>query len=197
MPAEVLERALEPFFTTKGYQSTGLGLSVSYGAVQRHGGTLTIESAPGEGTRVAFHLPAVPGMVPQADGPADPHVAPLRILVVDDEANVRSVVAEILGAQGHHVAQAASGSEGLAYLDAGEAVDLVLTDLGMPGMTGWDVARGVKARRPGVRVGLLTGWGERPLAKPEERVAADFVLAKPVTVEALRAAVASAHSDRS
>jgi signal transduction histidine kinase len=197
MPPEVLERAMEPFFTTKGYQSTGLGLSVSYGAIQRHGGTLTIDSEPARGTRVAFQLPAVSGSATATERPAVPSVAPLRILVVDDEASVRSVVAEILGSEGHHVAQAASGPAGLAYLDAGERVDLVLTDLGMPGMTGWEVARGVKVRRPGVRVGLLTGWGERPVAKPEERVAADFVLAKPVTVEALRAAVASAHPARS
>jgi len=160
--------------------------------VRRHGGELTIDSSPGQGTRVRFRLPAAGS--PAARRPVaidEPSVtSPLRILVVDDEREVRDVVAEILAAQGHEVVQAAGGQEGLAYLDRGVPLDLVLTDLGMPGMTGWEVARAAKARRPTLRVGLLTGWGEQPLAKPEDRAAADFVIAKPVTVDGLRAALA-------
>jgi CheY-like chemotaxis protein/anti-sigma regulatory factor (Ser/Thr protein kinase) len=191
MTADVQRRALEPFFTTKGFQSTGLGLSVNYGIVRRHGGDLTIDSAPGRGTRVRFTVPIA--RTPPPPGPVEAVLvtASLRILVVDDEREVRDVVAEILATQGHEVVQAAGGPEGLACLERDESFDLVLTDLGMPGMTGWEVARAVKARRPSVRVGLLTGWGEEPAAKPEDRAAADFVLAKPITVDGLRAAVAS------
>jgi signal transduction histidine kinase len=192
MPPEVQRRALEPFFTTKGFQSTGLGLSVTYGIVRRHGGELVIDTAPGAGTRVRIKLPAAgtpaARRVVQPDEPAV--TSPLRILVVDDEREVRDVVVEILAAQGHEVVQAAGGPEGLAYLDRGVPVDLVLTDLGMPGMTGWEVARAAKQRRPTLRVGLLTGWGEQPTAKPEDRAAADFVIAKPVTVDGLKAAIA-------
>ena len=191
MPPDVQRRALEPFFTTKGFQSTGLGLSVTYGIVRRHGGDLSIHSRPGEGTRVRFKLPIAGGGVRRRPAsPDDAVTSPLRILVVDDEREVRDVVAEILGSQGHEVVQAAGGVEGLAYLDRGSPVDLVLTDLGMPGMTGWEVARAAKARRPSLSVGLLTGWGEQPVAKPEDRAAADFVIAKPVTVDGLKAAIA-------
>src|SRR5207247_2544954 len=113
--------------------STGLGLSVTYGIVRRHNGDLLIESAPGEGTRVRLKLP--PAGTPASRRPAPPEepsvTSPLRILVVDDEREVRDVVAEILAAQGHEVTQAAGGPEGLAYLDRGVPCDLVLTDLGM------------------------------------------------------------------
>jgi signal transduction histidine kinase len=189
MPPDVQRRALEPFFTTKGFQSTGLGLSVAYGIVRRHGGDLVIDAGP-QGTRVRFNLPltGVP-TVRRAPALEEAAASALRILVVDDERGVRDVVAEILAAQGHEVVQASGGPEGLAYLDRGVPLDLVLTDLGMPGMTGWEVARAAKARRPTLRVGLLTGWGEQPTAKPEDRAAADFVIAKPVTVDALRAAL--------
>jgi GAF domain-containing protein/CheY-like chemotaxis protein len=197
MPDAVQRRALEPFFTTKGFQSTGLGLSVTYGIVRRHGGDLVIDSTAGEGTRVRFKLPATGTAAARRPISGDePGVtSPLRILVVDDEQEVRNVVSEILAAQGHEVVQASGGPEGLAYLDRGGPVDLVLTDLGMPGMTGWEVARAAKARRPSLRVGLLTGWGEAPAAKPEDRAAADFVIAKPVTLDGLRAALASVRRD--
>jgi signal transduction histidine kinase/CheY-like chemotaxis protein len=191
MSPEVQRRALEPFFTTKGFHSTGLGLSVNYGIIRRHGGEVTIESAVDKGTRVAFRLPLVapredlvtPGSVPA------PVTSPLRILVIDDEREVRNVIAEILAQQGHQVVEAAGGADGLAHLEREGSFDLLLTDLGMPGMTGWEVARAAKARRPTLRVGLITGWGEQPAGKPEDRAAADFVLPKPITVDGLRAAL--------
>jgi GAF domain-containing protein/ActR/RegA family two-component response regulator len=192
MTPDVQKHALEPFFTTKGFQSTGLGLSVNYGIVRRHGGELTIESAPGEGTSVRFWLPTgAPAPRPAAPAPAPMPVATaLRILVIDDEPRVREVVSEVLEGQGHTVVAAAGGPEGLRQLEADGGFDLVLTDLGMPGMTGWEVALAAKAKSPGIRVGLMTGWGAHPAAKPDERAAADFVLAKPVTLEGLRAALA-------
>ena len=118
-----------------------------------------------------------------------PPISPLKILLIDDEIAVRRVVAEMLSSQGHEVVQAADGQAGLAWLQR-ESVDLILTDLGMPGMTGWDVARAAKSRWPAIPVGLLTGWGEEPAAKPDERAATDFVLAKPITIDRLRAALA-------
>jgi CheY-like chemotaxis protein len=192
MSPEVQRRALEPFFTTKGFHSTGLGLSVNYGIVRRHGGDLTIESAVDQGTRVRFTLPIVapppPTPRPAATMPAP---SPLRILLIDDEVEVRRVVSDMLVSQGHEIVEAASGADGLAALERDASFDLVLTDLGMPGMTGWDVARAAKAMRPDLQVGLITGWGELPTAKPEDRAAADFVLAKPITVDGLGAAIAA------
>ena len=196
MSPQVRERALEPFFTTKGPRSTGLGLSESYGILQRHGGKLTVESAEGQGTTVTVHLPvASPSVSEGTPGePARFAASALRILVIDDDDEVREVVAEMLAAQGHRVLQASGGREGLALLEAGEKMDLVLTDLGMPGVTGWDVARAVRARWPGLPVGMLTGWGEQiDDATPDCRMVAG-VLSKPATPEGLREFVAACHA---
>jgi signal transduction histidine kinase len=190
MTEEVRRRALEPFFTTKGPRSTGLGLSATYGILRRHGGELTLETAVGLGTTVTIRLPAAPlprPTEPPAPGPAARPI-PQRILVIDDELDVRETLAGMLAGQGHTVVQASSGHEGLARLEAGEAVDLVLTDLGMPELPGWQVAKAIKARWPGLRVGLVTGWGQAPDGAEEERRAVDFVLAKPITLDALREA---------
>ncbi|MBI4241533.1 MAG: GAF domain-containing protein [Candidatus Rokubacteria bacterium] len=185
------QRAMEPFFTTKGPRSTGLGLSVSYGIVKRHGGELAVESREGQGTTVTLCLPLAPplsGAAP-AHAPASTSRGRLNILVIDDEDQVRAVLAEMLATLGHTVVQAAGGPVGLRLLTAGEPIDLVLTDLGMPEMTGWEVARIVKGRWPHLPVGLLTGWGEKPQTTPEECNGVDFVIAKPVSLEALREAI--------
>jgi len=187
MAPEVHRRALEPFFTTKGVKSTGLGLSLSYGSIQRHGGELVIDSTEGQGTTVTFTLPVAPAGAGTAAVPtvAAP-IRPRRIVLIDDDQEVCHVIAEMLEEDGHQVIEAASGAEGLARLAETPGVDLVLTDLGMPGMTGWDVARAIKTMHPSLLVGLVTGWGAEPQARPEERAAVDFILPKPVTQVALR-----------
>src|SRR5882672_3599950 len=144
MSEEVRHRALDPFFTTKGPKSTGLGLSVTYGIVQRHNGKLEIDSAPGRGTIVTITLPAMATAMSAPATAASPALsAPshLRVLIVDDEPEVRSALADMLGIAGHTAFQAAGGREALAWLEAGQPVDLVLTDMGMPGMMGSEVAR--------------------------------------------------------
>lgn len=194
MSEEVRQRALEPFFTTKGPKSTGLGLSTNYGTLQRHGGELVVQSTEGQGTTVTIRLPVAPAVrAPEPALAARPASAsPLQILVIDDEVEVRGVLVEMIASLGHTVIQAAEGQEGLDLLTAGKLIDLVLTDLGMPGMNGWEVVRAVKARWPHLPVGLITGWGEEPEATPERRKEADFVIAKPVTREALRDAIVRA-----
>lgn len=191
MPPEVLKRAQEPFFTTKGVKSMGLGLSVAYGIVERHGGELAIDSAPGHGTTVTIRIPVhhAPG---GADQPPDASGrAGLSVLVIDDDVDVREAIAELLEAEGHTVIQAPGPHEALRQLDGGLAVDVVLTDLGMPGMTGWELAAALKARRPDQRVGVITGWGD-DFAVPGDRRSADFVLQKPLSLDALYRAVRSA-----
>jgi len=190
MSEEVRRHAFEPFFTTKGPQGTGLGLSVSHGIVQRHRGELSLKPNEGGGTVVTMRLPqAAPDAlgIEEAATPAGP---PLRVLVIDDEVTVREALADTLADEGHTVIQAASGREGLARLAAGAAVDIVVTDLGMPEMTGWDVARTVRTQHPGLPVGLVTGWAVALEMSDEERRGVDFVIAKPYTIEALRAALA-------
>jgi CheY-like chemotaxis protein len=189
MPEEVRRRALEPFFTTKGPKATGLGLSVAYGTIQRYGGALTVESAEGQGTTVEVSLPTASAAAAAARKPAAPKAlpaVPLRILVIDDELQVRATLAEMLEEQGHSVTQAPGGREGLSYLEANpELVDVVVSDLGMPDMTGWDVARAIQGRWPQLPVGLITGWGETEITR-EERSRVNFVITKPFDKAVLR-----------
>lgn len=186
MPPEVARRAREPFFTTKGPKSTGLGLSVNHSIVCRHGGEMTIESAPGRGTTVTIRLPAgapVPTAPPTAPSAG---VEALRVLLIDDEQEVRETLAELLAIDGHVVTQAVGGEEGLAQLERGPLPDVVLSDLGMPGMTGADVAAAVKRRWPELPVGVITGWGIGAPAERQQLAMVDFVLSKPVSLDDLR-----------
>ncbi len=191
MPPDILQRALEPFFTTKGVKSMGLGLSVNYGVILKHGGQLTLESTSGKGTVASFWLPASPPP-PPADSPDRGPTQPLRVLLIDDEPEVCRVIADLLRELGHTVVTAGGGREALSMLSGGEPLDVVLTDLGMPDMTGWDVVRAVKAQHPTLPVGLMTGWGTEVLVKPEAPGQANFILTKPITVKALGAALAAA-----
>ncbi len=188
MTEDVRRRAFEPFFTTKGPKSTGLGLSVAYGTVQRYGGILALESVEARGTTARVSLPlAATSERPAAPATGGGKASPMRILVIDDEVEVRSALADLLTTEGHHVLQAASGREGLALLEKGQQVDMVLTDLGMSGMRGSDVARTIRAQWPGLPVGLVTGWGEH--VTPEELKDARFVIGKPFEAAALRQAL--------
>lgn len=107
----------------------------------------------------------------------------MKILLIDDDAAVLEVVSLMLASEGHAVLAAGSGREGLARLERGDSVDLVLTDLAMPDMSGWDVVRAVKDGWPAIRVGLITGTPEH-LA--EQREVVDVLIMKPVTIESLR-----------
>jgi len=191
MSADTRQRALEPFFTTKGPKGVGLGLSVSLGVVQRHRGEMDIQSTEGQGTVVTLRIPC-PGVTPPPDTvPLAPRpVAPLRILAVDDEPTVLEALADTLGEDGHRVLTAGSGREALTLLDGGERVDVVITDLGMPGMTGWEVARALRTRQPDLPVGLISGWTSSADFSAEEASHVAFVIAKPYTLGALRTALA-------
>jgi signal transduction histidine kinase len=191
MSAATRQRALEPFFTTKGPKGVGLGLSVTLGVVQRHRGEMDIESTEGRGTVVTLRIPR-PGVTPPPDtAPLAPSpVAPLKILVVDDEPSVLEALAETLTEDGHALLSAAGGREALGLLDGGARVDVVITDLGMPGMTGWELARALRTRQPGLPVGLITGWTSAAAYSAEEASHVAFVIAKPYTLGALRTALA-------
>jgi CheY-like chemotaxis protein len=198
MPPAVRERALEPFFTTKGIRSTGLGLSVNYGIVRGHGGEMRIDSVEGRGTTIIIRLPrqtsqpAAAATVSDSEGEPSTAVSRLRILVIDDDEPVRGLMADILMAQGNEVAEAASGADGLRLLEAESSIDLVLTDLGMPKMSGWEVARAIKSRWPWIPVGVVTGWGEEPLGITQHGHLVTGILTKPVTVDSMQAFVATA-----
>jgi signal transduction histidine kinase len=193
MSTEVKRHALEPFFTTKGPNGTGLGLSAAFGLMRRLGGDLDLQSEEGAGTTVTLRLPSLEAKAgkesPAPAEHAEPHTGATQVLIVDDDDRVRTVLDELLQAEGHGVLQARSGPEALSVLEGGVRVDLVLTDHGMPGMTGLELTQAIKVRWPQLRVGLVTGWGES-LEVPASGAHPDFTLAKPVDLATLRAAVA-------
>jgi CheY-like chemotaxis protein len=182
MAEEVRARIFEPFFTTKGLQGTGLGLFVSYGIVERHGGHISAVSQPGRGTAFTIDLPhaeAARSAPPRQPAPAraGTPARPLSVLVVDDEVHVRETLAEMVEALGHRVVRADGGRAALAALSEKE-FDLVFTDLSMPEMDGWEVARAVRRRRPRARIAVVTGYG-RDAARTQGDAPADIVIGKP------------------
>jgi CheY-like chemotaxis protein/anti-sigma regulatory factor (Ser/Thr protein kinase) len=181
MDHETRARIFDPFFTTKEVKGTGLGLSVAYGIVSRHRGRIDVHSSPGGGSVFTLVFPA--GSVPAALGPAPDTGAPsaLRALVVDDEESVLSVLAEMLRSAGHHVTSALGGPAAIEVL-RGPAFDVVFTDLGMPDVTGWDLASLVKAKRPECAVVLVSGWGFQLEEETAHARGVDRVLAKPFSL---------------
>jgi signal transduction histidine kinase len=179
MPPETARRVFEPFFTTKGPQGSGLGLAVVWGIVTRHGGTVEVDSRPGEGATFTVRLPGAPAVAePPPDVPPTRPPRPARVLVVDDEPAVRDVLRELLGGEGYTVVDAPDGPSGLAFCETAR-VDVVLSDVSMPGMSGWEVAEACHARFPDIPVGLITGWGDRLDPAELARHGIRFVVAKP------------------
>jgi PAS domain S-box-containing protein len=180
MTEEIRRHLFDPFFTTKGHSGTGLGLSVVYGIVNRHGGTIEVDSSVGGGTRFRMTFPAVVEIeVAGGDGAALPNlVRPGRILVIDDEPEIAELVKEALTAEGHTVETALCGTEGVS-MAAGADFDLVFTDLGMPDMSGWDVARQIRADTPRTPIVLVTGWGATLDEKQVRRSGIAAVVHKP------------------
>ncbi len=204
MDADTANRIFDPFFSTKGDQGSGLGLSVTYAIVQRHGGRFEVDSARNRGTRIRVYLQEAPSA---NDWTSPPEPAPpiydldkvqqkrARVLLIEDDVAVRDVLADILRAGDHRVVAAANGPEGLRHFAEGE-FDMVLTDLGMPEMSGWEVAQAVKARRPDMPVGLITGWGGDLGGADLAAKGVDVLVSKPVRLDEVLAAVDAALSHK-
>ena len=179
MSSRVKEQIFEPLFSTKGERGTGMGLSVSHGIVQEHEGTIECASSLGRGTTFTLTFPpADPALAEHMeDGEAAP-TAPARVLVVDDEKMVRSVLKKLLVLKGHSVHAVGSGQEALSLLKE-EAFDLVITDHGMPEMNGRQLATRIRRRTPALPLILLTGDTEID----EATEAVDAVVGKPFQVD--------------
>jgi signal transduction histidine kinase len=191
MDDEVLRRCAEPSFTTKGEHGTGLGLPMVLGIVARHGGNMKVDSTPAEGTtiRMWFPVPAAPNVVTGA-GRAEPALLrPLRVLVVDDEAQSRTLVARFLKTDGHEVTAAEGGRKALALFGQGE-FDLVITDRAMPLMSGDEVAVRIRDAAPATPVIMLTGFGDIMMDKGEVPPGVTRVMPKPVTRKELGRVIA-------
>jgi CheY-like chemotaxis protein/anti-sigma regulatory factor (Ser/Thr protein kinase) len=179
MTAEVRERAFEPFFTTKGQKGTGLGLAEVYGIVRRHRGEVEIDSQQGLGTTVRITLPRA--RQPAVEPPKEPVTRPRikrRVLLVEDHMDSREFMTALLETEGHTVTPVSSVKEALERLDSaeGEQFEVMITDIGLPDASGWDLIPTARARRPALRIGVVTGWEGHNA--PSE--GADFLLRKPI-----------------
>jgi CheY-like chemotaxis protein len=155
MPAEVVTRAAEPFFTTKEVgKGSGLGLSQVHGFVTQSEGRVVITSEPGIGTNVTMRLPAL-----EAEASQDAPIAP-RVLMVDDDSNIVGIVSDVLRDAGHDVITASNGMQALELLQQDPFIDVLFSDVVMPGMSGVELARKALELRPGMRVLLASGYSE-------------------------------------
>jgi two-component system cell cycle sensor histidine kinase/response regulator CckA len=190
MPEITQRRIFEPFFSTKGESGSGLGLSMAYSIVKRHGGEIEVESAPGAGTTFTMVFAADPAAVPAPPRPEPTgERRPARILLVDDEPKVRDTLAELLASHGHTVTPVAGGHAALGEYQPGR-FDAVLTNLGMAGMNGWELAERLRAADEHVTILFVTGWGlrEEEMSRMES-LRVSRCLFKPVRPEDLDAAL--------
>jgi signal transduction histidine kinase len=194
MPAEVLQRAFEPFFTTKPTgQGTGLGLSMAYGFVKQSGGEIILKSTPGEGTSVKIFLrrSAAQADVPEEEGGVTPLFGGIEtILVVDDEDDVRDATAQLLSTLGYHVLQAADADQAARMVENGTRVDLLFTDVIMPGrMSSLELADVVRRHCPDAQILFTSGYAEGVLTHDGKMDPSVSLLPKPYNPDVLSARI--------
>ena len=191
MTPEVIARAFEPFFTTKPIgQGTGLGLSMVYGFIKQAKGYVQVESEPGRGSRVCLYLPVQHGeaVTPVPESEPVLNGAGETILVVEDEPVVRSLVVEVLNDLGYQTIEAGDATEALPSLEDGQRIDLLITDVGLPGMNGRQLADVARQHRPSLKVLFATGYAESATAK--DFLGRDMaVITKPFAIEAFASKV--------
>lgn len=186
MAEDVRSRIFDPFFTTKGKAGMGLGLAVSYGIICRHEGSVEVESELGRGTSFVIKLAVARPMTPAQPTeitvkPALPAVA-VRVLVVDDEDCVRQLLRDILGSLGHQVVEAEDAFKALELFET-QPFDAVFTDISMPGMSGWDLARLIRELNSEVPLVVLSGWGEAISLEEQAAARVHWIVAKPFLLE--------------
>jgi CheY-like chemotaxis protein len=191
MTADIIARAFDPFFTTKPIgEGTGLGLSMVYGFVRQSGGQARIYSEPGHGAKVSLYLPRYAGDEPMPE-PSAAAQKPQRgegetVLVVDDEPSVRMLAKEVLEELGYHVLEAENGASGLKILESRRRVDLLVTDVGLPGgMNGRQLADAALTTRPNLKILFITGYAENAVISKGHLKPGMHILTKPFSLETL------------
>jgi GAF domain-containing protein/CheY-like chemotaxis protein len=191
IPEAIRDNIFDPFFTTKGPQGTGLGLSMTYGILSRHRAQITVESEEGQGSTFRLRFPALAtrpaGATSGTEAARDPQA--LRCLVVDDEESVGAVIGDVLEALGHNAVVLTDGTAAIERLRE-ERFDAVFTDLAMPGVSGWQVARAVKDKSPEVPVFVVTGFGVELSVEERRAHGVAAIFSKPLNIEDLVNAVA-------
>ena len=204
MPEDVMRKAFDPFFTTKPLgQGTGLGLSMIYGYARQSGGYVALDSEAGVGTAVRLYLPRSEVGDATPDAPAYAALSPAAepgarresVLVVEDDETVRRLVVELLRGEGLQVVQAATGTEGMQMLSGALRFDLLLSDVGLPGPNGRQLADYAQERLPDIRVVLMTGYAEQASMRSQFLGETMQLLVKPFGTEQLLAKVRGALGD--
>jgi CheY-like chemotaxis protein len=192
MDEETKARVFEPFFTTKrAGEGTGLGLSTVYGIVEEASGVIDLESEPGQGTKVRIRIPlAEPSAAPEVHRAPESEALPVaggseRILLVEDQDDLREMASEALELAGYHVTPAPDGESALAMCAGGEAFELLLTDVVMPGLSGGELAERVRQVRPEARVLYMSGYNDDAIVRRGVSVDEASFIQKPFTIEAL------------
>lgn len=191
MSGEVIARAFDPFFTTKPIgQGTGLGLSMVYGFINQTGGQVQIDSTEGQGTRIDLYLPChfevVERHLPTGQELTPPRASEgERVLVVEDEPDVRMLVVDVLRELGYSVEVAADGAAALPFLQDARRIDLLVTDVGLPGMNGRQLAEIARQHRPGLRVLFMTGYARNAQVRGDFLDAGMDMLTKPFSIDDL------------
>ncbi len=185
MDENVKNKLFFPFFSTKGKKGVGMGLAVVYGILFRHQADIGVESSPGNGATFTFKFNISHGaeqdMMPS---PSPEEQKSLSILLVDDDINLLEVVSEMLDFLGHKVRKAEGGKEGLQAMQE-SAFDIVITDLGMPEVGGWDIARFCRDRHPMTPILLISGWGAQ-LDSEDALRKVDAILPKPFQMDEIK-----------
>lgn len=195
MTADVSARAFDPFFTTKPMgQGTGLGLSMIYGFARQSEGHATIDTKPGVGTTVAVYLPCYQGEAASDTPEHDSHEGHVAeegevVVVIEDEPVVRGLIVEVLNDLGYKALEAGDGPSGLALVNAAKRVDLLVTDIGLPGLNGRQVADAARVQRPGLKVLFMTGYAENAAAAHGFLEHDMQMMTKPFAIEALAARI--------
>jgi PAS domain S-box-containing protein len=185
----IRDRIFDPFFTTKGPKSTGLGMSVSYGIISRHRGTIKAGSVKGRGATITVQLPKLEEAIEAKEKKSTlKNDNKGKILIIEDEEDVRHLLKDILAEDGHEVKTASNGNKGIELFKK-KQFDLVFTDLGMPGISGWQVAQKIKKLNDMIPVTLITGWKIQFKESELKKRGVDFIVNKPFKVEQILNAV--------
>ena len=191
MDEEAKSRIFDPFFTTKGVGNSGLGMSILYGTIKKHNGSIDIKTTPGKGTMFTIALPKGKEKT-EKSGVESSHAIStekVNILIIDDEPQLGAVISEMLSLQGHQTSVFDSGKGGIEAFKEG-GYEVLITDLGMPDVSGWEVIDTARQIAPGVISGIITGWD---ISEAEaKRKGADFLINKPFDSNQIVQAVANA-----